>query len=288
MGFIHRKLSDIYFRKALNNKDNSLLLNEKLNKMVEFINSPNDAHHAYHNLLSAITSSPEHLNLFVEKMNQIREKTGTNIIYDNVNLRNMGLTKLPDFSRFIVYGGFDCSYNKLSNLEGSPAGIDGAHAYYNANEEYITLGPQGGFDASNNNLQSLKGAPSFVRGYCDVRYNELTNLKYAPEQIRDTLYCQQNPISSLSGPQGVGNIEFDIQNIKDLDQEIKNGPHGHYRPKSAKSMNTYFKEQRDDGVDGWKIAIQHAKERLKNSNKNITQENALSTIKESKDRQNIH
>ena len=53
-------------------------------------------------------------------------------------------------------------------------------------------------------------------------------------------------------------------------------------------MNTYFKEQRDDGVDGWKIAIQHAKERLKNSNKNITQENALSTIKESKDRQNIH
>lgn len=279
MGIISKRISDIYFKKALNNVDNPALLNENLNKMVEHINSQNDTQHAYRNLLSAITSAPEHLNSFVEKMNQIREKTGDNVIYDNVNLSNMGLTKLPDFSGFIVYGGFDCSYNKLSNLEGAPAGIGGARAYYNASEEYVALGTQGYFDASNNNLKSLKGAPSFVRGDFDVRRNELTNLKYAPEQVRNTLYCQHNPISSLSGPKGVGNIEFDIQNIKDLHEEMNNGPHGHYIPKSAKLMSTYIKEKRDS-IDGWEIAMQHANERLKNGNKNITQENTLKPTKE--------
>ena len=69
--------------------------------------------------------------------------------------------KIPDK----VLGYFNCSYNKLTSLEGSPSRIDG---YFNCNY---------------NSLTSLEGGPKKVGKsfYCD--YNLLTSLEGGPKII---------------------------------------------------------------------------------------------------------
>jgi len=276
MGIINRKMGSIYLKKALTDK-NPISMNEHLNKVVEYTTSKKDAKHVYSSLLSAINSAPEYLNLFVETMNQIREKSGENVIYDDVNLKNMGLTKLPDFSKFIVYGKFDCSYNKLSDLIGAPAAIEGDPIRYSfAEDEYIA--GRNNFYARNNNLLTLKGAPSYVRGSFDVSNNKLKNLEGAPEQIRHILDCRGNPVLSLSGAKGVGCIKFDTFDIKNIDEAVANGPYGNYV--GGPFIVRRYKKFPDDA--NWEEAEKHAAERLK-ENKEIVPEYNINRLKKAKD-----
>ena len=92
----------------------------------------------------------------------------------NVNLRNLGLTKLPIKFRN-VSGDFYCSNNQLISLEGCPQSVGGY------------------FFCDNNQLTSLEGSPqSSGSFYC--RNNQLTSLEGSPKSVGRDFYCHNNPI----------------------------------------------------------------------------------------------
>ena len=104
-----------------------------------------------------------------------------------VGLSDKGLKYLP--LRFnYVSGLFQCSFNGLLSLEGSPQTV-GKH-----------------FDCSDNKkLKSLKGGPQTVGGYFNCGGNNLKTLEGCPQTVSDSFYCHYNKLTSLeSCPQKVG------------------------------------------------------------------------------------
>jgi hypothetical protein len=121
------------------------------------------------------------------------------------------LNQLPlKFGR--VSGDFNCSYNQLKSLEGSPREVGGK---FNCNNNQLTTlegGPKvvGDFFCSNNKLTSLEGSPKEVyRFYCSN--NQLTSLEGAPREVGGDFFCKNNKIWSFIGPEGIGGY-FDCGN----------------------------------------------------------------------------
>src|SRR5690554_5392471 len=82
----------------------------------------------------------------------------------DVNLRNLGLTKIPiNFTE--VDGNFYCHENKLSSLEGAPEKVGRD------------------FNCSVNYLTDLEGAPEKVGWHFDCFNNPLKSTKGKPETI---------------------------------------------------------------------------------------------------------
>ena len=92
-----------------------------------------------------------------------------------VSLNSCGLTKLPLRFRNVT-GYFDCSYNQLTSLEGSP--------------EYVGAN----FWCNENQLTNLEGAPKSVNAYFTCSYNKITSLEGAPKSV-GSFSCEGNPIS---------------------------------------------------------------------------------------------
>jgi hypothetical protein len=91
----------------------------------------------------------------------------------NVSLSWCELTELPlTFNK--VTGYFNCIYNDLTSLKGSPKWVG----------RY--------FHCSNNNLTSLKGCPRWVGGYFICDDNRLTSLEFGPDYVSDGFYCEGN------------------------------------------------------------------------------------------------
>lgn len=86
-------------------------------------------------------------------------------VVDDVDLRALGLKKLPDLSKWIVRRNFDCSWNELTELDGIPG----------------TIG--GNFNCSHNQLTSLRNAPQTVGGIFDCSENPLESLDDLPSGI---------------------------------------------------------------------------------------------------------
>ena len=78
--------------------------------------------------------------------NNYKEYIGKTVkVTGNVDLRGLGLTKIPiNFTE--VGGDFNCSWNKLTDLEGAPEKVGGS------------------FYCSNNPLKSFEGRPKFIGG----------------------------------------------------------------------------------------------------------------------------
>jgi hypothetical protein len=92
----------------------------------------------------------------------------------NVYLSRIGLTKLPlKFNK--VTGNFNCFWNNLTNLEGSPTYVGGW------------------FDCSRNKLTTLEGSPNYINGSFICEYNNLTSLDGYPS-IFGYLECRYNPL----------------------------------------------------------------------------------------------
>jgi hypothetical protein len=87
----------------------------------------------------------------------------------NLHLGSQGLTRLPDLSCVIIYGGFTCAYNKLTSLEGAP--------------KYV----RGYFSCYDNQLTTLKGAPAAVGGNFSCTGNQLSDLEGAPRTFKKLL-----------------------------------------------------------------------------------------------------
>ena len=84
---------------------------------------------------------------------------GTLDVFQNVNLGNMNLTKLP-FKFGKVKGNFWCNGNRLTSLKGAPEEVNGD---FNCNANYIA---------------SLKSAPKIIKGDFRCNINYLKNIKY--------------------------------------------------------------------------------------------------------------
>jgi len=113
----------------------------------------------------------------------------------DVDLYNKKLTKLPlKFGK--VTGGFYCSYNQLTTLEGSPREVGGN---FNCN--------------NNNKLATLEGSPREVGGYFYCSYNQLTTLEGGPREVGGDFFCDDNQLITLEGsPKEVGGDFFCINN----------------------------------------------------------------------------
>ena len=89
-----------------------------------------------------------------------------------------------------VQGHFNCSYVRVK-LE-SFAGISFGHV-------------SGDFDCSWNRLTSLEGAPQTVGGYFNCNQNKLKSLEGAPQTVGRDFWCGENQLQTLEGaPQTVG------------------------------------------------------------------------------------
>ncbi len=93
------------------------------------------------------------------------------VIKGDVDLSDMGLTKLPDLSDVTVNGNFDCVGNRLTSLEGAPKSVGGD------------------FYCGFNELITLKGASQSVGGYFDCSHNRLTSLVGAPQKVGTDFIC---------------------------------------------------------------------------------------------------
>ena len=85
----------------------------------------------------------------------------------DVNLSGRGLTELPDFSRIVVNGEFDCDNNKLTTLKGAPKEVKRSF-YCNKNQLISLEGSPSivgwGFYCYDNPLKSYKGKPDKIGG----------------------------------------------------------------------------------------------------------------------------
>jgi hypothetical protein len=111
----------------------------------------------------------------------------------SVFLRERGLTKLP-LKFGVVSSYFNCSWNKLTTLEGAPkeVGVD----FYCGDNKLTTLegAPKevgGDFRCSYNNLTTLKGVPKIINGNFDCSYNDLTTLEHFPD-VKSNIYIGDN------------------------------------------------------------------------------------------------
>ena len=95
----------------------------------------------------------------------------------DVALSCVGFERLPlKFNK--VSGYFDCNYNQLISLEGSPKEVGES------------------FDCHNNLLTSLVGSPREVGGYFNCGHNQLTSLEGAPKEANN-FYCKHKPLPQL-------------------------------------------------------------------------------------------
>jgi len=92
-----------------------------------------------------------------------------------VNLSSKGLSKLPlKFNK--INGWFNCSWNNLTTLEGSPKEVNGDFYCHNnklISFEYVPKIVRGGFDCDNNNIKTFEYFPSFVKQYFDCKDNPI-------------------------------------------------------------------------------------------------------------------
>jgi hypothetical protein len=123
-------------------------------------------------------------------------------VNDDVYLREKGLTELPlIFNK--VSGYFNCGYNKLTTLKGSPRWVGG---YFVCNDNQLTsleFSPEyvgDNFSCSYNRLSSLEFSPDYVGGYFYCNRNDLTDLIGSPKEVGLSFYCSGN--KRLYNPKG--------------------------------------------------------------------------------------
>lgn len=151
------------------------------------------------------------------KYNEIMSKTisdDVNIDYYNiigeVNIDHLCLLKLPSFlsdvkilraptlkQPFAANGCFNCSYNYLTSLEGSPIFVDNT------------------FNCKGNQLSNLKGATQYIGGNFDCRENRLKSLEGIPKIIKGDFLLDQDLIDKF-------NLQY-IYSLSDIQGRITSG-----------------------------------------------------------------
>jgi hypothetical protein len=200
-------------------------------------------------------------------------KIKNGFIDSDINISNMLIKKLPDFSNITctgkfscednllttlegapkkVIGTFDCRKNKLTNLRGAPAEI--VYGSFDCSDNQLTSlegAPQntyGGFLCRKNRLTSLEGSPKKVGGTFDCSYNKLTTLEGAPHEVNGTFDCSYNKLTTLEGaPQIVLMFDSNYNPVKFTDVDIIEAMEKSKQRNSTKleSFKTFFTESRN-------------------------------------------
>lgn len=135
----------------------------------------------------------------IEKFNLIENADGTYDAPSDVDLSNMGLTKLPlKFGK--VKGYFYCAKNYLTSLEGCPSEVGNWFDCSKSRLNSLIGGPKkvgGNFYCNNNLLTSLDGCPSEVGGDFYCGYNHLTSLESCITKIVGDFNCTNNLLTEL-------------------------------------------------------------------------------------------
>jgi hypothetical protein len=119
----------------------------------------------------------------------------------DVNLYNRKINKLP-LTFGTVTRNFNCSYNQLTTLEGSPREVGGdfkcsLNQLTTLEGSPIKVG--GGFYCRYNQLTTLEGSPREVGGYFDCSDNQLTSLEGSPREVGSYFDCSDNQLRTLKG-----------------------------------------------------------------------------------------
>jgi len=142
-----------------------------------------------------------------QNISSVMNSIKNNEINVSVDLTNLFLTELPDFTNIKCKYSFNCSGNQLTTLEGAPQSVGGD--FYCSENQLTTLegAPQkvdGSFLCSKNQLTTLKGAPQSVGINFDCSRNQLTTLEGVPQSVSINFDCSRNQLTTLKGaPQSV-------------------------------------------------------------------------------------
>jgi hypothetical protein len=139
-----------------------------------------------------------------------KQADGTIRVQGDIVLYDLGMTELPDLGNVVVEGAFDCRFNELTSLKGSPKAV-GVH-----------------FLCDSNKLTSLEGAPQSVGIEFFCSRNQLTSLKGAPSSISGRFFCDGNPLTYLEGaPQEFKGLYSDLGGFKswqEVPEELRYSP----------------------------------------------------------------
>ena len=125
-------------------------------------------------------------------------------VNDSVNLIGKGLSQIP-IQFGIIDGSFNCSWNKLTNLEGCPKVVNG------------------NFNCSDNQLTDLENCPSKISRNFYCNNNNLTSLEGCLEVINGSFFCRENKLINLEYfPKRLGGKVFNIENNNFLEEELVN------------------------------------------------------------------
>lgn len=142
----------------------------------------------------------------------------------DVNLTELNFKEIPEILKDVhIKGGFYIPYNRLRNLNNSPAKVD---LIFNCSTNRIRNfvgGPKevGQLQAIQCGLTSLEGFPKivtsnnrYVKGRVDISHNNLTSLVGLPESISGNLMIGSNPLKSLQGCSRSINGDFEAFNTQ--------------------------------------------------------------------------
>jgi len=145
------------------------------------------------------------------------------VVEGDLSFSGKGMTQLPDLSKFIINGDFNCEHNNLTSLKGVPQQISGdLNCSYNCLKTFDFFPKSvrsvfcsdnqltsltginrkdicGSFHCSNNQLESLEGAPKVIWGNFKCDGNNLVSLEGGPQIVEGTYDCSENKLTSLKG-----------------------------------------------------------------------------------------
>ena len=114
-------------------------------------------------------------------------QTGLVNVDGDFNCSNEKLVDMHGVKFGRVSGRFDCSFNKITSLEGAPSEVG---------TDFFCL---------DNRLTSLIGSPRKINGTYYCYDNRLTSLEGSPEEVTGDYYCDMNDLISLEGaPRKIG------------------------------------------------------------------------------------
>lgn len=171
---------------------------------------------------SVILLSEEQTNMIdalckeYEITNYVINNDGSIDVNGDVDLSNKLSTSLPlRFGK--VSGNFECGYNHLTSLVGSPRVVEGTFNCINNDLTSLEGGPRvvgGNFACAHNDLTSLKHCPVKVGNHFLCGYNHLTSLEHCPKEMPNIFDCSKNKLTSLEhSPQTVGGYYNCVENI---------------------------------------------------------------------------
>ncbi len=137
-----------------------------------------------------------------------KPETGLVDIEGDFRVHRQDLTDFKGVRFGKVDGNFDCSYNRITSLDGAPQEVGNNFHCYDNQLTTLDGGPsivKWDYNCSRNNLASLKDATKLVNGYFDCSRNFLTSLEDAPDWIGGYFAFPKNQIVSLKGlPEHIG------------------------------------------------------------------------------------